>query len=161
MRAARRWRRSPGRPRVAPERADGASEAVGGRVLALDFGKARTGVAMTDPTGTIVRPCDPVLKANSSDGIATIVSLVASNEVTRIVVGLPVGLQGDETAQTARCRSFAARLAQHVSVPVELHDERFTSRMADRTVADTGSGASRDSLAASHLLQSWMEAREA
>lgn len=129
-----------------------------GRVLALDFGKARTGVAMSDPTGTIVTPLEPVLKANSSDGIANIVGLVVSHGVTRIVVGLPVGLQG-ETTQTARSRSFAARLAQHVEVPVELHDERFTSRMADRTRATTGSEASRDSLAASHLLESWMEAR--
>ena len=132
-----------------------------GRVLALDFGKARTGVAMSDPTGTIVTPHAPVLRASSSGGLASIVALVASHDVTRIVVGLPVGLGGDETGQTARCRSFAARLAQHVDVPVELHDERYTSRLADRTVADTGSSASRDSLAASHLLQSWMEAREA
>lgn len=131
-----------------------------GRVLALDFGKARTGVAISDPTGTIVTPLDPVAKANSSDGLASIAALVASHDVTRIVVGLPVGLRGDETPQTARCRSFAARLARHVEVPVELHDERFTSRLADRTVAETGSVASRDSLAASHLLQSWMEARE-
>jgi putative Holliday junction resolvase len=129
-----------------------------GRVLALDYGSKRTGVALSDPTGTIVTPHEPVLKANSSDGLASIAALVASNDVTRIVVGLPVGPQG-ETRQTAQCRSFAARLAQHVDVPVELHDERFTSRLADRTVAETGSVASRDSLAASHLLQSWMEGR--
>ncbi|MCW2924107.1 MAG: ruvX [Thermoleophilia bacterium] len=131
-----------------------------GRVLALDFGSKRTGVALSDPTGTIVRPHPPILKANSSDGLARVVDLVASHEVTRIVVGLPVGLGGDETTQTARCRSYAARLAQHVAVPVELHDERYTSRLADRTMAETGSSTSRDSLAASHLLQSWMEARE-
>lgn len=129
-----------------------------GSVLALDYGKVRTGVAISDPTGTIVRPMDVVTKANSSDGIATILALVASHEVTRIVVGLPVGLGGDETQQTARCRSFAARLRQLVEVPVDLHDERFTSRLADRTVAATGSDAARDSLAASHLLESWMEA---
>ena len=132
-----------------------------GRVLGLDFGTKRTGVAMSDPTRTVVQPHDAVLKANSSDGIASIAALVASFEVTRIVVGLPMGLQGAESPQAARSRSFAARLAQHVSVPIELHDERFTSRMADRTVAETGSGASRDSLAASHLLQSWMEAQDA
>ena len=129
-----------------------------GRVLALDYGSKRTGVAISDPSLTIVTPLEPVLRANSSDGIASIAALVASNDVTRIVVGLPVGPQG-ETRQTAQCRSFAARLAQHVDVPVELHDERFTSRLADRTVAETGSSASRDSLAASHLLQSWMEAQ--
>ena len=55
-------------------------------------------------------------------------------------------------------RSFAARLAQHVSVPVVLHDERFTSKLADHTTAATGTATSRDSLAASHLLESWMEA---
>jgi putative Holliday junction resolvase len=130
-----------------------------GRLLALDFGKARTGVAMTDLSGTIAQPHAPVLKANTSEGIDTIVSLVATHEVTRIIVGLPIGLDGSETVQTARCRSFAARLAQHVDVPVELHDERFTSRLADHTVATTGTTASRDSLAASHLLESWMEAQ--
>ncbi len=132
----------------------------GGRVLALDFGAKRTGVAMTDPSRTVVTPHEPVLKASSSDGIARLVELVASFEVTRIVVGLPAGREGDQSPQAQRSRSFAARLAQHVDVPVELHDERFTSRMADRTVAETGSGASRDSLAASHLLQSWMEAQD-
>jgi putative Holliday junction resolvase len=130
------------------------------RTMALDFGRARTGVALADPTGTIVTPHEPVLRANSSDGIASIAALVAEHGVTRIVVGLPVGLRGDETKQTAQCRSFAARLAQELEgVVVVLHDERFTSRMADRTVEATGSRASRDSLAASHLLTSWMEAR--
>ncbi len=129
-----------------------------GRVLALDYGSKRTGVAMTDPSRTIVKAGETIPKANSSDGLATIAALVASEGVTRIVVGLPVGLSGDETKQTAQCRSFAARLARFVDVPVELHDERFTSKLADRTAAATGSGTSRDSLAASHLLQSWMEA---
>jgi putative Holliday junction resolvase len=132
-----------------------------GRVLALDFGAKRTGVAMSDPSRTVVQPHEPILKANSSDGLASIAALVASFEVTRIVVGLPTGREGDQSPQAQRSRSFAARLAQHVDVPVELHDERLTSRMADRTVAETGTGASRDSLAASHLLQSWMEAQDA
>lgn len=136
------------------------SEDPEGRVLALDFGSKRTGVAMTDPSRTIVQSGEPILKANSSGGIASIAALVASMGVTRIVVGLPVGLHGDETRQAAQCRSFAARVAQMVDVPVELHDERYTSKLADHTVAATGSGTSRDSLAASHLLVSWMEAGE-
>ena len=137
---------------------DDLRRAESGRVLALDFGAKRTGVAMTDPSRTVVQPHEPIAKANSSDGLASIAALVASWEVTRIVVGLPVGREGDQSPQAQRSRSFAARLAQHVDVPVELHDERFTSRLADRTMAETGSVASRDSLAASHLLQSWMEA---
>lgn len=131
-----------------------------GPVMALDFGKVRTGVALSDPTCTIVRPCDPILKANSSDGLANIAQLATTRQVTRIIVGLPTGLGGTATTQTERCRSFAARLARVVDVPVELYDERFTSLLADRTRAETGSDSSRDSLAASHLLSSWMEARE-
>ena len=132
-----------------------------GRVLALDYGVKRTGVAISDPTGTVVRPLEPVLKANSSDGLATVARLIAAHDVARIVVGLPTGLGGDETQQTARSRSFAARLRQEVTIPVELHDERFTSKLADRTRAATGTDASRDSLAACHLLESWMEAGRA
>jgi len=127
-------------------------------VLALDFGNARTGVAVTDASGTVARPLQPILKAGSSDGMASIAGIVASHGVQRVVVGLPVGLQG-ETQQTDRTRSFAARLRQRLDVPVELFDERFTSRMADQTTAQTGTGTSRDSLAASHLLTSWMDAR--
>ena len=129
-----------------------------GQVLALDYGIKRTGVALSDPTGTIVRPLELVKKANSSDGIDTILRLIASHDVTRVVVGLPVGLGGDETTQTARSRSFAARLRSLVEVDVDLHDERFTSRLADHTMTTTGTDASRDSLAACHLLESWMEA---
>lgn len=129
-----------------------------GVVLALDYGLKRTGAAVCDPTWTIVRPLDVVAKANSSEGLDTIRRLLASHDVTRVIVGLPIGLGGDETKQTAQSRSFAARLRQLVDLPVDLHDERFTSRMADHTIATTGTGASRDSLAACHLLESWMEA---
>lgn len=129
-----------------------------GVLLALDYGLKRTGVAVSDPTWTIVRPLDVVTKANSSEGLDTIARLLVSHDVTRIIVGLPIGLGGDETKQTAQSRSFAARLRQLVDVPVDLYDERFTSRLADHTIATTGTGASRDSLAACHLLESWMEA---
>lgn len=131
----------------------------GGRVLALDFGAKRTGVAVSDPTGVVVRPLEIVPKANTSDGLRTISDLIIEHDVTHIVVGLPTGLGGDETKQTAQARSFAARLRQSVAIPVSLHDERFTSKLADYTRAVTGSVASRDSLAACHVLESWMEAQ--
>lgn len=129
----------------------------GSRVLALDFGQARTGVAVSDPLRTVAEPLDPVARAASSDGMSTIARIVANYGVERVVVGLPVGLQG-ETRQTAQTRSFADRLRRVIDVPVEFHDERFTSRMADQSRAVTGSATSRDSLAACHLLTSWMEA---
>ena len=138
--------------------AESAIEYASGVLLALDYGLKRTGVAVSDPTWTIVRPLDVVPKANSSEGLATILRLLESHDVTRVIVGLPIGLDGGETKQTAQSRSFAARIRQVVEgIPVELHDERFTSRLADQTIAATGTGASRDSLAACHLLESWME----
>ena len=128
-----------------------------GRVLALDFGSKRTGVAVSDPSRTIVRPLEPISKANSSDGLASIAALVDMHGVVRVIVGLPVGPSGTDTVQTARSRSFAARLQHELGIEVELHDERFTSKLADRTRRETVSDASRDSLAACHILESWME----
>jgi putative holliday junction resolvase len=124
--------------------------------MALDFGEERTGVAVGDPTGTIVRPLEPVLKAATSDGMASIAEIVAQNGVGHVVIGLPTGLQG-ETRQTAKTRSFAGRLRTVLTVPVSLYDERYTSQMADQTTATTGSTTARDSLAACHLLTSWLE----
>jgi putative Holliday junction resolvase len=138
-----------GEPRSGPESAP---------VLALDFGAARTGVAVCDPTGTVVRPLPVVAKAASAPGMDEVAALVGEHRAVRVVVGLPVGPSGD-TAQTARSRSFAARLRQRLDIPVELHDERFTSRMADQTRAATGTDAARDSLAACHILESWLAAR--
>jgi putative Holliday junction resolvase len=128
------------------------------RVLAIDFGDVRTGIAISDPTGTLARPLEPVARATTSDGMATIARLVATHGVHRVIVGLPTGLRG-ETTLTAQTRSFAGRLRTQVSVPVELYDERFTSRLADQTSAATGTDTTRDSLAACHLLTSWLGAR--
>jgi putative Holliday junction resolvase len=128
-----------------------------GPVIALDFGDTNTGVAISDELCTVARPLDPVTNAASSDGMASIGGLVLTNAATRVVVGLPIGLSGADTPQTARARSFAGRLRGQLDVPVELFDERFTTRQADATARLTGSEASRDSLAACHLLTAWME----
>jgi putative Holliday junction resolvase len=77
---------------------------------------------------------------------------VREREAELVVVGLPLTLAGDEGAQAQAARAFAARLAKAVDVPVELHDERLTTRMAERNGGD-------DSVAAAHLLESWLQAR--
>jgi putative Holliday junction resolvase len=128
-------------------------------VVALDFGAERTGVAVSDAEHTIARPLDPVLKANSREGFEQLLALIGNLAPDRVIVGLPVGLQGTETTQTRQSRSFADRLRQALDVPVELHDERFTSQMADRVTRETGTSTSRDSLAACHLLESWMQSQ--
>jgi putative Holliday junction resolvase len=126
------------------------------RVLALDYGKARCGCAVSDPTGVLATPLEEVREPASRRGMARLRSLVAELGAERVVVGLPLTLAGTDSAQTAETREFAARLAERVPVPVELHDERLTTRMAERT----GGRASEDSRAAAHLLEGWLARQE-
>jgi putative Holliday junction resolvase len=127
------------------------------RVLALDYGSARCGCAVSDPTGTLATPLDPILAPASRRGLQAIRSLVAGLGAERVVVGLPLSLSGADSAQTALTREFAARLEDELPVPVELYDERFTTKLAARN----GGRASEDSRAAAHLLEGWLNARGA
>ncbi len=129
------------------------------RVLALDYGSARCGCALSDPTGTIVTPIELVPRPGTRRGLGLIEQLVRAREVDRVVVGLPLSLSGEDSEQTRETRAFAETLSRRLGegVPVELHDERFTTRMAQRDEA--GSKAEEDSRAAAHLLESWLAAR--
>jgi len=122
-------------------------------VLALDYGSARCGCAVSDPTGVLATPLDPVLAPTTRRGFGRLRALVDELDAERVVVGLPLSLSGTDTAQTTETRTFAQRLEAAVSVPVELHDERFTTRLAQRS----GGQTSEDSRAAAHLLESWLE----
>jgi len=129
------------------------------RVLALDYGSARCGCALSDPTGTIVTPIEIVPRPGTRRGLTRIGELVCEREVERVVVGLPLSLSGEDSEQTRETRAFAQALAMRLGegVPVELYDERFTTRMAQRD--DANSKADEDSRAAAHLLESWLTAR--
>jgi len=129
------------------------------RTLALDYGSARCGCAVSDPTGTLATPIEPVLRPATRKGIARIAELVRERDAQLVVVGLPLTLAGGDSAQTIEARAFAARLADRVRVPVELYDERFTTLMAQRDPGESGS--SEDSRAAAHLLEGWLAARSA
>jgi putative holliday junction resolvase len=120
-------------------------------VLALDHGTVRIGAAICDPTGTLCTPL-PVIEPPEADAVA---ALVREREVERIVVGLPVHLSGEEGSQAARARAVGAGRGAVVEVPVDTYDERLTSRMAD-TSRREGAGASRDSIAAAHLLEAYL-----
>ncbi|HET9768282.1 MAG TPA: Holliday junction resolvase RuvX [Thermoanaerobaculia bacterium] len=122
------------------------------RVLALDYGAARCGVAVSDPTGTLATPQAPVLRPGSRRGFARIVSLVTELQAEHVVVGLPLSLSGRDSAQTTETRAFAAKLAAAVDVGVELYDERFTTSLA----AQAGGTTSLDSRAAAVLLDEWL-----
>jgi putative Holliday junction resolvase len=125
------------------------------RVLALDYGAARCGVAVSDPTGTLATPLDPVLKPGTKKGLQRLREVAGDLEVERIVVGLPVSLGGGDSAQTREARHFADRLRAVVDVPVELYDERFTTSLAEQA----GGTASLDSRAAAVLLDEWLNVR--
>src|ERR1700733_9700237 len=122
------------------------------RVLALDYGRARCGCAVSDPTGVLASPVEAVIAPTTRRGLARLRTLVRELGAELVVVGLPVSLSGRDSAQTIETRAFAARLEQELPVPVELYDERFTTRLAERT----GGRADEDSRAAAHLLESWL-----
>jgi putative holliday junction resolvase len=123
------------------------------RVLALDYGSARCGCALSDPTGTLATPIDPIERPATRRGFARVTELVRDREVERVVVGLPLGLSGADTDQTRETRAFAARLADALRVPVEMYDERFTTAIAARAAGDR---TSEDSRAAAVLLEDWL-----
>jgi putative Holliday junction resolvase len=123
------------------------------RVLALDYGSARCGCALSDPTGTLASPIDPIERPTTRRGFARVTELVRDRGVERVVVGLPLGLSGADTDQTREARAFADRLAGAVAVPVEMYDERFTTAIAARA---TDARTSEDSRAAAVLLDDWL-----
>jgi len=122
------------------------------RVLALDYGSARCGCAVSDPTGLLASPIEPVARPLSRRGLRRLQGLVRELSVERVVVGLPLSLSGADSAQTREARDFATRIEHELNVPVELYDERFTTRLA----ASHGGRSSEDSRAAAHLLEAWL-----
>ena len=122
------------------------------RVLALDYGSARCGCAVSDPTGTLATPIEAVERPDTKRGMNRIVGLVREHAVKQVVVGLPVGLSGGDTQQTMAARDFADRLGKRVRVPVDLYDERFTTSIA----AARGGAGSEDSRAAAVMLEDYL-----
>jgi len=123
------------------------------KVLALDFGSARTGVAVSDPTGTLARPLGVVERAGTDSGLDRLVELVRSEAAERVIVGLPLTLKGSRGDQVLETEEFVEALRKRLNVPVETFDERFTTDLA----AQTPSPAPEDARAAAHLLSGYLE----
>jgi len=122
------------------------------KVMALDFGPARTGVAVSDPTGVIARPLCVVQRAASDDGLTELVRLVADENPEQVIVGHPLTLRGERGQQARVTEQFAASLRERLEVPVLLFDERFTTDLAQQTPSETA----EDARAAAHLLSSYL-----
>jgi putative holliday junction resolvase len=122
-------------------------------VLALDYGAARTGVAVSDATGTLARPVGVVERAATAAGLERVAGLVAEEGAERVVVGLPLTLRGEHGAQAEETERFVEALRTVVAVPVEVFDERFTTSLA---AAAPSSRSAEDARAAAHLLESYL-----
>jgi putative Holliday junction resolvase len=121
------------------------------KVLALDYGSARTGVAVTDPTGTVPRPVTTIERVATDAGFAKLLAVIAAEEPEVVVVGLPLTLRGEHGEQARETSAFVERLRGVVDAPVETYDERFTSVLA----------GGDDARAAAHLLGSYLDWRSA
>jgi putative holliday junction resolvase len=125
------------------------------RVVALDYGSARCGVAVSDPTGTLATPLEPVLKPNTRKGFNRLLAIIRQQQPETVLVGLPLSLSGHDSAQTRETRAFAERLGKALGLCVILYDERFTTALAQRRPGT----AAEDSRAAAVLLEDWLAAR--
>ena len=122
------------------------------KVLALDYGAARTGVAVSDASGSIARPLIVVERAASEQGLRRVGEIVREEGAERVVVGLPLTLRGEHGLQARETEAFVSALRSELDVPVETYDERFTTAIAARGSGD----APEDARAAAHLLESYL-----
>ncbi len=139
-----------------------------GPVLALDLGARRIGVAVSDPDGHFAFPAAAILRSSSRRDLEALRQLVNERKITQIVIGLPIHLDGRAGPEAAAARAFALTLSEATGLPVDLLDERWTTREAERALVQGGTRKSRaqsrksgalDSAAAAILLRTWL-ARE-
>jgi len=128
---------------------------VSGRVVALDYGSARCGVAVSDPTRTLVTPLEPLLQPATRKGFGRLIARIEALQPATVLVGLPLSLSGGDTDQTRETRAFVQRLSDRLNVPIEVYDERFTTKLARQT----GGVMAEDSRAAAVLLEEWLNRR--
>lgn len=123
------------------------------KIVAVDYGSARTGVAVSDPTGTIARPLGVVESAATEAGLERLAELIRGEGAERVVVGLPLTLRGERGEQARETDAFVEALRAAIDVPVESYDERFTTGLAETVGSDE---APEDARAAAHLLSSYL-----
>jgi putative Holliday junction resolvase len=135
------------------------------RILGLDYGERRIGVAISDPTGSFAQPLETIATPRGdADGLARVAELVKTREVGQIVLGLPLHMSGRAGPEAERVRAFGARVSTLTGVPVDYVDERWTSREAERVLDEGGVSKKKqrgrvDPIAAALLLRTWLERR--
>ncbi|MDY7078304.1 MAG: Holliday junction resolvase RuvX [Chloroflexota bacterium] len=138
------------------------------RILGLDIGERRVGIAISDPTGTIARPLQTLVRGSRDEDFAAIAALVAERGVGLTVVGQPLSLDGTEGPQARRVARYAESLAAHLPVPVVSWDERFTTVEAEEILLQSHKKKNRqharargkvDAIAAALILQSYLDSQ--
>ncbi len=133
-----------------------------GRILALDLGKKRIGLAISDELGITAQGLETVERRGRRDDIEDLRQLAVMRGVTKILIGDPLHMSGDSSRQGDYTREFAGELERKTGLPVEFRDERWTSREAERTLRGSGVAngkrkATIDKLSAVILLQSYLD----
>ena len=128
--------------------------------MSLDIGDSRIGVALSDPQGILASPLTIINRTDERSDIETIVELARKNEVERILVGLPLSMDGSVSKQAEKVKDLVAKLCPHTAVPVEYRDERLSTVSAKRMIHDvkkTGKGTRYDAIAAALVLQGYLD----
>ena len=138
------------------------------RILGIDYGERRIGLAVSDPTGTIASPLPTLVRRRGKrPPVARVAELAREYEITHSVLGLPLNAEGDEDEWTAEVRQFGGKLAERTGLPVDYVDERFTSAQAERVIRSLGLKKSEreekgrvDAVAAVLILQSYLDRKK-
>jgi putative holliday junction resolvase len=143
----------------------GKSTGLVGRILGLDVGTRRIGVAISDPLGITAQGLETLQRSNKRRDFAVLENLIRQHDVREIVVGLPLRMSGAEGVQSGKMQAFAEELRKRFRLPVHLWDERLTSAEANRLLRETDLSIEKrakavDRMAAILILQGWMESRK-
>ena len=136
------------------------------RILGVDYGERRIGLALSDMLGLTAQPLRTLRVQTPAEGVEQIRTAVQENAVERIVVGLPLNMDGSEGPQAVATREFAALLKNELSVPVDMQDERLSTVRAERTMIGADMTRAkrekqRDKMAAQFILQAYLDRRAA
>lgn len=126
------------------------------KIVALDYGSARTGVAVSDPSGLLARPLAVIDRVGAPRGMAQLLAILSDEQPDLVLIGLPLLVDGTRGRQAEAALAFAGRLRAACAIPIETEDERFTTRIAQRK----GGDAALDARAAAVLLQDWLDRRD-
>jgi putative Holliday junction resolvase len=146
-------------PQSAPDTGQHRTRESPGRVMALDVGERRIGVAVSDPTGTLATPHSVIRRRSKAEDFARVARLVAELDVERVVVGLPLSLNGEMGPQARRVTRYAQAMAETLEVPLGFHDERYSTITADALLmeSDRKRRVPIDAAAAAVILQDYLD----